>query len=368
MFWLRRGGLLAVFTFLLPCASLAQEDAPLREGRAALQRGDYAEAIRQFSQVTRLQPRNADAHFLRALAYGGLGAGEASEREALADFDAAIHLNPGEASYYDARGFYYHVHGRYDDAIRDFSAAIHLQPRVATYYVNRASTYRSKQEYDRAIADYTKSFELRPQTYDALALRGDVYAQKGEYAKAIADYDTAIRQQPDNANYYVGRARVHARSGNDHQALADFTRGMAHKPDRVTLVLLYLGRGDSHRRTKDYLRSRADYEAALRLAPRNALVQNQLAWLLATCPNARMRDGPRAVGLARQACERSAWRKPEFLSTLACAYAETGNFREAARWQKKALEVPTAAKASAQLDRDRLTLFEKGKPFRDERQ
>ena len=38
--------------------------------------------------------------------------------------------------------------------------------------------------------------------------------------------------------------------------------------------------------------------------------------------------------MATRACELSQWRDPEFIDTLAAAYAETGNFDEAVRYSR----------------------------------
>ena len=75
--------------------------------------------------------------------------------------------------------------------------------------------------------------------------------------------------------------------------------------------------------------SRGDYAAAWRLQPDNPQLLNNYAWLLATCPDQRLRDAPRAVALARQACELAKYEKTVYLGTLAAAQAGAGNFADA---------------------------------------
>jgi hypothetical protein len=69
---------------------------------------------------------------------------------------------------------------------------------------------------------------------------------------------------------------------------------------------------------------------------------NNLAWLLATCPDRSLRDGNRAVILARHASEQSHNQNPMILGTLAAALAEKGNFSEAAATAQRARELALA--------------------------
>jgi len=97
------------------------------------------------------------------------------------------------------------------------------------------------------------------------------------------------------------------------------------------------------------------------------LAHNNLAWLLATCPDASLRDGSRAVELARKAEQLAGSSHPEVLDTLAAAYAEAGQFSEAIETAKKALQLVSAQHNSAMADavRARLKLYEANSPYRE---
>jgi hypothetical protein len=93
---------------------------------------------------------------------------------------------------------------------------------------------------------------------------------------------------------------------------------------------------------------------------------NNLAWLLATCPNAEFRDGNHAVMLAKHACEITRWKVSTFIGTLGAAYAEAGLMPEAITMQKKALESPKYRQVYGEASALRLQLYEAGQPYRDE--
>ena len=70
----------------------------------------------------------------------------------------------------------------------------------------------------------------------------------------------------------------------------------------------------------------AQFQKALQINPDDLQVQNNLAWILATAPQASLRNGNKAVELARQANELTGGKNPIILHTLAAAFAEAGQF------------------------------------------
>ena len=95
-----------------------------------------------------------------------------------------------------------------------------------------------------------------------------------------------------------------------------------------------------------------------------AICLSDLAWLLATTKNEQLRDGKKAVELATRACELTEFKAAPYLDTLAGSHAALGNFDEAVKWQRKAIESPDAfAPSDLEQARERLKLYEDRKPF-----
>lgn len=109
----------------------------------------------------------------------------------------------------------------------------------------------------------------------------------------------------------------------------------------------------------------ADFDLAIQLDAKEAAALSGRAFLRATCPDATIREGKKALDDAKKACEIRKWAEPNALQAYAAACAETGDFTEAVKWQKKVLENAGYMKTSYGPDaRMRLELYEAKKPFR----
>lgn len=211
--------------------------------------------------------------------------------------------------------------------------------------------------FDEAIKHITEAIALNPRHSLAYIGRGIAYESKGDLIKALADYDEAIRLNPTDAGGYAMRGLVFNARGELDKAMADCREALKLGP---RLWLAYSARAQVYYRKAEYDEAYADLVKAIELNPKDPMAYNIMAGWLSTHPSANMRDGRKAVGYARRACELSGWKDIAFMDTLAAAHAENGNFKEAVRWATKALE----AHPSDQGFRERLSLYEKQIPYR----
>jgi tetratricopeptide (TPR) repeat protein len=195
----------------------------------------------------------------------------------------------------------------------------------------------------------------------AYSARGIEWCEKGKFDEAIGDLNEAIRLDPQDARALVYRGIAWAGKNDFDQAIADFSEAIRLDPK---LASAYGNRSLTWQDIGEYERAISDAEEMIRLDPNGVFAHSNCAWLLATCPDGKCRDGKRAVKLATTACELSGWMDADDIDTLAAAYAEVGDFENAIKWQEKALE------RSPPTDRDefqgRLALFKSHTPYRDE--
>ena len=85
--------------------------------------------------------------------------------------------------------------------------------------------------------------------------------------------------------------------------------------------------------------------------PNDADAYNGLAWLHATCPDEKYRDGKKAFENASKAYQLDGGKNWSYIDTLAAAYAESGDFEKAKEWQAKAIELATADKSATDKDK-----------------
>lgn len=249
--------------------------------------------------------------------------------QAIDEFNAVIQLHPDHPVAYECRGGAYFALGQLSQAAEDFTKALRLNPTNDSTYCNRASVSFLQKKYDLALSDIEKCLALNPSNQFAFQCRANIHKNRGEYKKAVRDCDQLELLDPRNVRALMVRAFCQASLRNGKLAIRD-------------------------------------YRKSIRMNPTDPEAYNELAWLLATSPDKSVRNASQAVKSARQACDLVNWSKPEFIDTLAAAYAESKDFGLAQKYQNQALEkLPATDKRKAQMEL-RLSLYVLRQPYREE--
>jgi tetratricopeptide (TPR) repeat protein len=217
---------------------------------------------------------------------------------------------------------------------------------------------------DAAIQAWTHALALDPSEPRAANNLAALLLRQGRAAEAESRFRAIIRDNPDFPNARENLALILVQQGKLDEAIAEYRAALDLSPGsteaHANLGTAYLLR----RRYADAVR---EWQAALDLEPNRLAVLGNLAWLLATCPEAAVRDGPRAVEVARRAISLAGESDPLFQDTLAAAYAESGQWDAALAGARKALDAAAGRNdaAHAAAIRTRIVLYQNRQPYRE---
>lgn len=250
---------------------------------------------------------------------------------AITDYRNAVRINPANHAALHDLGIALADRGDNKEALAAFSSVLHRLPDSTEALRNRAALLLRIGEADLAVVDCDRALRGMKAGTTAqtatLALRGSALHAAGRLREAAQDLDAALRQHPDDPKTRVARGHVFAEAGFYDQALAD-------------------------------------YEAALQSDSSSVEAYRSLAWVLATCPESRLRDPETAIEAAWRARRLLGSDDVLTLDASAAAHAAAGEFGEAVRLQQRLLMKMTdredAEMASAER---RLNTYKAGQPY-----
>jgi tetratricopeptide (TPR) repeat protein len=191
--------------------------------------------------------------------------------------------------------------------------------------------------------------------------------QEQDFDRAIVRCNRAISLDRDQPGAYISRAWAFIEKRDYDKGIEDCTKALSLQPDKENESKAYSNRASAYVRKKEYEKAIKDCRKAIQLNPRNYIPHNELAWILATCPNDKLRDGKKAWEHAKLAYDLEPG-DANVLDNVAAAYAECGDFDQAISWQEAALEATNKSSAKEDIEkrmRQRLELYKKKMPYRD---
>jgi tetratricopeptide (TPR) repeat protein len=176
----------------------------------------------------------------------------------------------------------------------------------ASDYDNCGYKLLNKHNYDHARRYFEAAIRTDPSMWTAYYNRAVTFWQQKKWTAALQDLNATIRLKPSCFDASYKRALVNIELGNYKASLADL--------DNLVMFTVKVSN-----------------------TIEQAEVLNSRAWLRATCPEASIRNGQLAVADAKKACKLDTWILESYIDTLAAAYAETGDFASAIRYQEEAI-------------------------------
>lgn len=337
---------------------LEPENTAYRLTMALLLRADgkLDEALEAVQEAKELNPADGNAVILEGEIY------RQQDRidEALASFDEATVLAPQAPGPYQNRGEIYRQRGKYEEAIEQFNEVLKLQPGVLLTLLHRADAYMAAKKYDEALADIEIVLEKQPSLVAAHRLRAEILTRLDRLDEAVDEMERVSAAMPDQVELKMQLALYYLVDKQVSKAIDTYSDVLDVQRDNFTAIQ---SRGDAYLNIGKHAEAIADFTRALKLKPDDTTLLNNLAWVLATSPEAGLRDGERAVELATQACELTEYQQAHILSTLAAAHAETGDFEAAIQRSQQAVDMNDPEHGD-QLVKE-LESYRRGEPWRE---
>jgi tetratricopeptide (TPR) repeat protein len=303
---------------------------------ALKEKGQLDEAIAAFRQALRLKKDYAIAH-------NNLGStlhAKGQVDKAIAEYREAIRLEKDFAGAHHNLGLALFKKGRLDEAIAEYRKAIRINKNFAKAHDSLGDALRARGKLEEAITEYRKAIMLEairldPKDPVVHCDIGNALTQKGDLTGAIGAYRQAIALKPDFAQAHYNRGVAYGYLDQYEKAVDDWSQAIKLDPK---FRIAWYNRGKAYGYLGKYDKAVANYSKAVELDPKDAGAHNDLAWLLATCPDVKLRDPKRAVELAKKAVqlvpkEANAW------GTLGTAHYRAGDWKAAVAACRKAMEV-----------------------------
>ena len=253
--------------------------------------------------------------------------------------------------------------GKLAEAIECFRKAVQLRPKDARLQYNLGMAFLNRGQPDAAASQFLKALQLSPDFARARCELAVALLEQGKMAEAVEHLSEAVRLNPDYADAYYVYGLALLNQNEPAAAAAEFSRELALAPDQAK----------GHYRLAEALfrqhqseEAIAEFWKTLRLAPNFPDALNELAWILATDSDPKLRSGTVAVHLAGRACDLTHHQSAALLTTLGAAYAEAGRFPEAIGAAQKARDLASAAgeKELANKNEEFIKLYQSQRPYR----
>jgi tetratricopeptide (TPR) repeat protein len=249
--------------------------------------------------------------------------------------------------------------GHWAEALLAANRAIKISPNYASPHRLLGLALRDKKDLPGAVAALKRAADLDPGYALPCWDLGDVFRLQGNRVAAADAYRKAADREGTPAAF---------------RKLGGCLRDLKDQPGAAAAFqrAIELAPGDLHnlgqvlQQQGRYAEAEEAYLGAIQAQPASAPAYDALARLLATCPDDKARDGKRAVEYATTACERTGWKDPLCLDTMAAAYAEAGQFEQAVYYQTRALVDSALTYEFRAAARQRLELYRQKKPFHEE--
>lgn len=256
--------------------------------------------------------------------------------EALAHFQEAIRKQPDYLEGHVSIAVILIEKGRLEEAIGRLERALALDPKCWFAHANLALVRQKQGRREEAIAHFRKAVELNPKHLVARTNLGRALAEAGMLEEATEHFRAAVALAPRDAPSRVNLGNALLDRGLLSEAVEHYRKALELDP---RCAGARVGLAESLARQGRFAAALAEFHQAYQADPNDPATLYGLAWLLATCPDPRLRDAAEALRLAQAACAATGNQDFAALRSLAAAHAHLGHWPEAIAAAQAALKL-----------------------------
>ncbi|HEU5373967.1 MAG TPA: tetratricopeptide repeat protein [Ktedonobacteraceae bacterium] len=193
-------------------------------------------------------------------------------KEALADYNAVIALDPHFSEYYLERGNLYRQLQQYAEALEDYQQVLRLSPPYPEIYYNRAVLLVDMERIEEALTEYGSVLELDPDHLDTLLNRASLLYEQGDLEAARLDIEHGLQLAPGNAQFLCTLGLIAMAEDQPHEAYQALSSAIEQDP---SLVAAWTNRAVLAFETGQVAAAIADLTHALTLEENAAVYYNR---------------------------------------------------------------------------------------------
>jgi tetratricopeptide (TPR) repeat protein len=248
-------------------------------------------------------------------------------------------------------------------------AAVEGDPRSARGFYDLGELLAKDGRAEEAAAQFRQAVELKPDFAAARVSLGQALVDAGRLDEALVELRKALDVDPGNAAAHSALGQVLNRQGDPPSAVREWRRALELDPK---MAEVHISLGDALYARRQTAEALSEWRAVIELRPGDAATLRKASWVLATSPDAAIRNGEEALAFAARAMQLSGGKDARTLDALAAAYAEKGDFEYAERAARAALAAVSASQFTsasqsglANQIKGRIDLYVAHQPFRD---
>jgi len=251
-----------------------------------------------------------------------------------------------------------------EKALDFFTRSKDLNPKNPKAHLALGRLFFIVSQREKASEYFQKAIELDPKSDEAFFQLGVILKSEGKLKESEQMLLKALDFLPDNPNIYNNLGVTLLEQQEFEHAVKYLKQALEIYPEhinaRYNLAMSLWGLGKVPEAIEQY-------KQILETKPNWATAANSLAWILATDRNEDIRNGKEAIRWAMVACKGEGRKNPEYLDTLAGAYAEAGRFEQAVQTAEKSIELARSSEDEnlAQEVEQRLGLYRSKKAFHE---